>query len=59
VRTPLSLGEPVEIANRAVFRASDESSFSTGAEFVTDGGELAGLIRHSSTPAREAVRVTR
>ncbi|HVE94845.1 MAG TPA: SDR family oxidoreductase [Acidimicrobiales bacterium] len=37
------VGQPVELSNLVVFLASDESSFSTGAEFIADGGETAGL----------------
>lgn len=36
-------GRPEEIAHLAVFLASDESAFSTGAEFIADGGETSGL----------------
>lgn len=36
------LGEPEDVANLAVFLASDESSFMTGATLVLDGGLTAG-----------------
>jgi 3-oxoacyl-[acyl-carrier protein] reductase len=37
------LGRPEDIANAALFLASDEASFVTGAVFVIDGGLTAGL----------------
>lgn len=37
--TPLQrLGKPSDIANAALFLASDESAYITGAELVIDGG---------------------
>jgi NAD(P)-dependent dehydrogenase (short-subunit alcohol dehydrogenase family) len=41
--TPMArLGQPEEIAAMIAFLASDEASFTTGAEFVVDGGYTAG-----------------
>ena len=37
------IGTPIDIANAALFLASDESSFATGATFTIDGGLTAGL----------------
>jgi 3alpha(or 20beta)-hydroxysteroid dehydrogenase len=35
--------EPKEVSNLVVYLASDESSYSTGSEFIVDGGCVAGL----------------
>jgi NAD(P)-dependent dehydrogenase (short-subunit alcohol dehydrogenase family) len=36
------IGQPEEVAELVVWLASDASSYCTGAEFVIDGGFLAG-----------------
>ena len=43
------VGEPEEVANLIVFLASDESPFCTGAEFIIDGGETAGMVTRMVT----------
>ena len=37
------IGQPQEVSNLVVYLASDDSSYSTGSEFVVDGGTTAGL----------------
>jgi 3alpha(or 20beta)-hydroxysteroid dehydrogenase len=45
-RQPIArMGTPEEVAYLALYLASDESSYCTGAQFVIDGGHLAGPWR--------------
>ncbi len=45
-RQPIKrMGRPEEIASAALFFASDESAFCTGASLVVDGGHIAGPYR--------------
>ena len=39
------IGQPEDIAGVALFLASDESAFVTGAAYVADGGLTAGMTK--------------
>ena len=42
---PISrIGQPEEVANMVLFLASDESAYCTGAEYLVDGGAMAGRL---------------
>jgi 3alpha(or 20beta)-hydroxysteroid dehydrogenase len=45
------IAEPEEIARLVLFVASDEASFSTGSEFIADGGQLLGPVPDSGPRA--------
>jgi 3alpha(or 20beta)-hydroxysteroid dehydrogenase len=43
-------GKPDEVAKLALFLASDDASYCTGAEFIIDGGLLAGTVNPHARP---------
>jgi 3alpha(or 20beta)-hydroxysteroid dehydrogenase len=48
---PLNRGAaPDEVSSMVLYLASDESAYCTGAEFVIDGGVLAGVPHRSPEP---------
>ncbi len=56
------IGDPVDIANAAVWLASDESSYVTGHAQVVDGGAFAGKPwnkQHSSMTAQRPIKLYR
>ncbi len=42
------VGKPIEVAYVSLFLASDEATYSTGSEFVADGGWFTGMRREGS-----------
>ena len=46
--------DPDEVTRLVLYVASDEASFSTGSEFIVDGGSLLGPARQTPQPERTA-----
>jgi 3alpha(or 20beta)-hydroxysteroid dehydrogenase len=42
------IAQPEELTRLVLFLASDEASFSTGSEFIADGGSLLGPVPHAN-----------
>ena len=51
------IGRPEEVAQLVLFLASEKSSYSTGAEFLVDGGDMAGDMPEAFRSAIEARNV--
>ena len=51
------IGQPEEVAQLVLFLASEKSSYSTGAEFLVDGGDMAGDMPEAFRAAIEAQNV--
>ncbi|WP_328350142.1 SDR family oxidoreductase [Streptomyces sp. NBC_00457] len=45
------IGEPEEVTRMVLFLASDEASYTTGGEFLVDGGQTIGHAGHAHTTA--------
>jgi 3alpha(or 20beta)-hydroxysteroid dehydrogenase len=49
IQIPLKrAGTVSEVSNLVLYLASDESTYSTGSEFIVDGGVLAGLPKRQT-----------
>ncbi|MFB9831364.1 SDR family oxidoreductase [Actinoallomurus acaciae] len=42
------IGEPEEVSRMVLFLASDDASYTTGGEFLIDGGQTVGIDSHTS-----------
>ena len=51
-------GDPLEVSKMVVYLASDDSGYSTGSEFVVDGGVAAGLAHRDDLFSIDRVGIT-
>lgn len=60
MQTPMNrVGEPIDVANAAVFLASDESKFMTGQTIFPDGGFLLNYVKPSDDVIAASRRLSR